>query len=327
MTQPTAADRQTVTTEFVRAESDEDPAAKLLREQLIERVRRAVRSNVNAGSLISGLNLSYIETPQTVPNCFYVLSVALILQGTKRLLIGGKSYTYGTGSMIVTSVDMPTSYELIDVRPSKPFVSLSLRLNPAILAEFLSEETEQRAGTHDVFNIERPALELLEDFERLLRLLDHPDQIRYRAPMLVRDIHYLSLAGSSGQCLRALYAPGAVGQRIRKAIRWLRENFRETVSVEKMASVADMAPTTFHRHFKAFTSLSPLQYQKRLRLYEAQQFLLRGDGDVNSAAYAVGYQSPQQFSRDYKHLFGTTPGKSTKAQREALYQTLADKMP
>ena len=177
----------------------------------------------------------------------------------------------------------------------------------------------------DVFNVEKPTQELLEDFERLLKLLDHPEQIKARAPILIRDIHYLALSSSSGACLRALYAPSTVGQRIRKSIQWLRANFREPVSVEQMASVAGMAPTTFHRHFKSFTSLSPLQYQKRLRLYEAQQFMLKGEGDVNSAAYAVGYQSPQQFNRDYKHLFGISPGKSIREQRQSLYEALTEK--
>ncbi len=300
-----------------------DPAAELLRVRLIERVRTITRAGTPVESLMPGLHLSYVEKPAAVPNCFYVLSVGLILQGTKRLLIGGKTYQYGSGSMIVTSVDMPTSYELVDVKPSQPFVSLSYRLNPATLAEFLSEEDQAASNSHEVFNVERPAVELLEDFERLLRLFERPEQIKSRAPMLIRDIHYLALSGASGECLRALYAPGAVGQRIRKAIRWLRENFREPVAVEQLADLAGMAPTTFHRHFKAFTSFSPLQYQKRLRLYEAQQFLLRGEGDVNSAAYAVGYQSPQQFNRDYKHLFGATPGKSVKARRSALYEAAA----
>ena len=108
----------------------EDPTAEILRERLMERVRNVVRSGVNVDALVPGLHLSYVETPQSVPNCFYVLSVGLILQGRKRLVIGDKTYTYGTGSMIVTSVDMPTSYELIGVKPSEPFVSLSLRLNP-----------------------------------------------------------------------------------------------------------------------------------------------------------------------------------------------------
>ena len=227
--------------------------------------------------------------------------------------------------MIVTSVDMPTSYELVGVKPSNPFVSLSLRLNPATIADFLLEEDPPQDGVRDVFNVEKPTQELLEDFERLLKLLDHPEQIKARAPILIRDIHYLTLSSSSGACLRALYAPSTVGQRIRKSIQWLRANFRESVSVEQMASVAGMAPTTFHRHFKSFTSLSPLQYQKRLRLYEAQQFMLKGEGDVNSAAYAVGYQSPQQFNRDYKHLFGISPGKSIREQRQSLYEALTEK--
>lgn len=301
-----------------------DASAEILRERLKSRVRDITQSNLNVESLIPGLHLSYIERPQCVDNCFYVLSVGLILQGSKRLIIGNKTYTYGSGAMIVTSVDMPTSYELLDVKPSSPFISLSYRLNPATLSEFLSDEETLTIDSHEVFNLGTPTLELLEDFERLLRLLDHPDQLRIRAPMLIRDIHYLALTGTSGECLRALYAPGAIGQRLRKAIRWLRDNFREPITIEQLSSVANMAPTTFHRHFKAFTSFSPLQYQKRLRLYEAQQFLLRGDGDVNSAAYAVGYQSPQQFNRDYKTLFGTTPGKSIKAQRGAIYTAVGD---
>lgn len=300
-------------------ESKESEYEKALRLGLIESVRRIKAEGVPFGELIPGLNLSYVETAQSVPNCFYVLSVALILQGTKHLLVGGRSYRYGTGSMIVTSVDMPTSYELVDVRPSHPFVSLSFRLNPALIAELVSEQPASESAVRDVFHIERPGRDLLEDFERLLRLLRTPEQIKLRAPMVIRDIHCLALASDSGRCLRALYAPGALGQRIRKVIRWLRENFRETVTIEKMAEVANMAPTTLHRHFKEFTSLSPVQYQKRLRLYEAQQFLLRGEGDVNSAAYAVGYKSPQQFSRDYRRFFGVSPGKDAREQRERLF--------
>ena len=309
---------------FNAIDTVEEPEVKALRERLIERVRNAVKGDTPVDQ-IPGLHLSYVEQAQTVSNCFYVLSVGLILQGTKNLVIGDKSYRYGTGSMIVTSVDMPTSYELVGVKPSNPFVSLSLRLNPATIADFLLEEDPPQDGVRDVFNVEKPTQELLEDFERLLKLLDHPEQIKARAPILIRDIHYLALSSSSGACLRALYAPSTVGQRIRKSIQWLRANFREPVSVEQMASVAGMAPTTFHRHFKSFTSLSPLQYQKRLRLYEAQQFMLKGEGDVNSAAYAVGYQSPQQFNRDYKHLFGISPGKSIREQRQSLYEALSEK--
>lgn len=305
--------------------AETDPTAEIIRVQLIDRVRHAVKGGLPVEKLIPGLHLSYIERPQRVDNCFYTLSVALILQGTKRLLIGGKTLIYGSGSMITTSIDIPTSYELMDVKPSSPFVSLSLRLNPATLAEFLSQGSVDELSVREAFNLGRPAGDLLDDFDRLLRMLEHPEQIQARAPMVIRDIHYLALSGASGECLRAIYAPGNVGARIRKSIRWLRENFRESIPIEKLADIAGMAPTTYHRHFKSLTSFSPLQYQKRLRLYEAQQLLLRGEADVNTAAYAVGYQSPQQFNRDYKSLFGLTPGHSLKAQKKSICKAVARK--
>ncbi len=308
------------------AAADASPEAariETLRLEMIERVRRLVQSGRNVEEEIEGLHLSYVEQPRQVTNCFYVLSVGLILQGRKHLLIGEKSYDYGTGSVIVTSVDMPTAYELVDVRPSRPFVSLSLRLNPSLLAELLAQDTVDLPEPSEVFHVEPSPLELMEDFARLLSLLERPGECALRSPIVVRDIHCLALMTGGGESLRALYAPGTVGQRIRRSIRWLRENFRETLDIDKLASTAGMAPTTFHRHFKALTSLSPLQYQKRLRLYEAQQFLLRGDGDVNSAAYAVGYQSPQQFNREYKRLFGEPPGKASKSRRSALYDKLS----
>lgn len=166
---------------FNAIDTVEEPEVKALRERLIERVRNAVKGDTPVDQ-IPGLHLSYVEQAQTVSNCFYVLSVGLILQGTKNLVIGDKSYRYGTGSMIVTSVDMPTSYELVGVKPSNPFVSLSLRLNPATIADFLLEEDPPQDGVRDVFNVEKPTQELLEDFERLLKLLDHPEQIKGQSP-------------------------------------------------------------------------------------------------------------------------------------------------
>lgn len=303
--------------------SETDERGVLLRN-LADRVHRIVLTSGEWDSRIPRLHLSYVQTPDKVPNCFYVLSVGLILQGRKHLNIGKDSYEYGAGSMIVTSVDMPTSYELLDVTPSNPFISLSLKLNPAILAEIISSEsTASEHKSNEVFSIDWATQELLEDFDRLLRLLERPQQIETRAPLLIKDIHYLALAGTAGESLRSLYAPGAVGQRIRRVIHWMRENFREPITIEQLSDVAGMSSTTLHRHFKAFTSLSPVQYQKRLRLYEAQQFLIRGDGDVNSAAYAVGYQSPQQFNRDYKKFFGITPGKSTKNMKRNLLSSMA----
>lgn len=190
--------------------SETDERGVLLRN-LADRVHRIVLTSGEWDSRIPGLHLSYVQTPNKVPNCFYVLSVGLILQGRKHLNIGKDSYEYGAGSMIVTSVDMPTSYELLDVTPSNPFISLSLKLNPAILAEIISSEsTASEHKSNEVFSIDWATQELLEDFDRLLRLLERPQQIETRAPLLIKDIHYLALAGTAGESLRSLYAPGAV---------------------------------------------------------------------------------------------------------------------
>ncbi len=296
---------------------DVRPAAGFV-EDLALRVSARVREHGETDERIPALHFSMVEKPTKVTNCFYSLSVALILRGRKVLSIHDQRAEYGAGDMIVTSIDLPTSFEIHGASPESPFVSLSLRLDPSILAEQLLSESVDSRSPVEPFVVAAAPLDLLEDFERLLRLLDRPGQIAVRSPLLIRDIHYLVLTGVSSQCLRALYAPGAAGQRIRRAVRKLRENFRERLRIEDLAATAGMAPSTFMRHFKALTSLSPIQFQKRLRLYEAQQFLLRGEGDVNSAAFAVGYESLQQFSRDYKRQFGETPGLSTRRRREKM---------
>lgn len=292
-------------------------SADSARLALAERVKKRVALAGEYDHRIPSLHMAALTAPLENPNCFYVLSVGMILQGEKRLHIGKDIYDFKAGSTLVTSIDLPTSYEIENVSEASPFVSLSLRLNPATIAEILTEETApQELSTP--FSFEAATEELIEDFDRLLRLLDRPEQIAVRAPLIIRDIHYLALSGAGSEALRSLYAPGKTGHRIRMAVKWLRDNFRESVSVDDLAQIANMAPATFHRQFKALTSMSPMQYLKRLRLYEAQQFLLKGDGDVNSAAYAVGYMSAHQFNRDYKKLFGEPPGRSTKARREAL---------
>lgn len=304
----------------------ESSSARSLRLRLAERIRDVVKTGRLELHPIEGLHLSYIEESRQAKNCIYHLSVGVILLGEKRLLIGSDEYRYGPGSAIVTSIDMPTSYELVNVSKEAPFVSLSLPLNTATLAELIQDD-EATSQAKSVFSVEPSSEELMEDFYRLLALLDKPEQIALRAPLIIRDIHCLALSGAGGDCLRALYAPDAAGKRIRLAIRWLRENFRSEVTIDRLAEVASMAPSTFHRHFREFTSLTPLQYQKRLRLYEAQQLLLKGGIDANSAAYAVGYMSPAQFSRDYKRLFGEPPGRHIKEKLARLQEAVVRNTP
>lgn len=301
---------------------DESAAEHQIREHLLDAVKKHSDAGTDFKKLIPSLGIHYLDSPESNPNCCYNLSVGLILAGRKHVVIGNRSYFYGAGSMILTSIEMPTSFEILDVTPDKPFASVSLKLDPSLITQFLSRMNRSKSDEMNAFSIDRPVYELLEDFERLIRLLDHPEQIEERAPLLIRDIHYLAVHSTAGHNLQGLYSSGSVGQRIRKSIEYVVRNFRDNVTVDELAGIAGMASTTFHRHFKEITRFSPLQYQKRLRLYEAQQFLLRGDGDVNSAAFSVGYQSPQQFSRDYKKLFGMPPGHNTKEMRKSLSELL-----
>ena len=288
----------TQTAEILKTPTSAAPESIEKCAELAQLVERFVDTKGEYDERIPGLHMSSLKAPISTPNCFYVLSVGMILKGSKRLLIGGKTYDYEAGSMLVTSIDLPTSYEIGAVSKDNPFVSLSLKLNPAILAELLAEDVSAlKPG--EPYGFDAAPEELIEDFERLLRLLDRPAQIAARAPLLIRDIHYLALTSAAGNSLRSLYAPGSTGHRIRQAVKWMRENFRETITIEQLAGIAHMSPATFHRQFKELTSFTPIQYQKRLRLYEAQQFLMRGDGDVNSAAFAVGYVSPQQVPRSF----------------------------
>ena len=304
--------------------ADEDTAQTALRKRLIATVKNHICKKTPVAKLIPDLNIHYVASPKTELNCRYNISLGIILSGKKHLVIGDRSYFYGTGSMILTSVEVPTSFELLDVSPATPFICVSLKLHPELLTQMLAKQSGKMQYKPDCFEVDRPVFEMLDDFERLLRLLDHPDQIEERAPLLIRDIHYLAINSSAGRNLHGLYTANTRGQSIRRAISYVAKNFREDLSIEQMAAIAGMAVTTFHRHFKEITKLSPLQYQKRIRLYEAQQFLLRGDGDVNTAAYSVGYQSPQQFSRDYKKLFGMPPGHSAKEVRKSLAEMLAN---
>ena len=142
-------------------------------------------------------------------------------------------------------------------------------------------------------------MDVLDAFLRLTELLDTPDQIPVLAPMIVREIHYRLLVGPRGRFLRAVNTAGSRGNRIAKAIAWLRNNYKEPLQVDELARKVNMAPSTFHRHFKQITTLSPLQYQKRLRLYEAQRLMLVENEYDSSACLAVGYESPTQFNREY----------------------------
>lgn len=296
-------------------ENDRDEVARtnaLLKEKLLRHMPGPGKYPTD----VEELGLTRREEGNQSENCFYGPSVGIIVQGTKRAVIGSDAYTYGEGQCLVTGVDMPSSFYVVGASPQRPFLAVGLNLDKYLITRLAAEipPAPDPDSYKGVFVADVDA-DMLNAFLRLVDLLDKPGQIPVMAPLIIREIHYRLLVGPQGALLRRLNTLGTQSNQIAKAIVWLRSNFREPLSVDSLARQVNMATSTFHRHFKEVTSLSPLQFHKRLRLYEAQRLMLVENRDAAGAGLAVGYESPTQFSREYKRLFGEPPRRNVMGLR------------
>lgn len=253
--------------------------------------------------------------PQT---CFYQPVIVKMVQGYKRAFIGAEEYRYGEDDILVTGVDMPGTNMICEASPDAPSLSLAIDLDKNLLAQLALEIPHKPQEAFSVvkgIHVQAMDLDLLDAFTRLAELFDAPEKLSVLGPMIVREIHFLLLTGPNGHRLRSFHTLGSQGNQVAQAITWLKRNLATPVQIEELADKVHMAPSTFHRHFKAVTTLSPLQFQKRLRLHEAQRLMLMQDMDASSASAAVGYESLSQFTREYKRLFGDPPRKDVKRLR------------
>ena len=267
---------------------------------------------------INGLVLYHRTEVNQSENVFGRPCVGVIVQGNKCSVIGAQEYRYGAGQCCVAGVDMPSAFYVINPSAEVPFLSMGLDLDRYLITRLTSELAPQTAGGNGPcrgVSIETADPDLLGAFLRLLTLLDKPEQIPFLAPMIVQEIHYILLMGPQGENLRKLNTLGSQSNQIAQAIFWLRENYRQSFQVDSLARQVNMATSTFHRHFKEVTGLSPLQFHKRLRLYEAQRLMLVENEAASSAGFAVGYESITQFNREYKRLFGEPPHRDLNRRR------------
>ena len=242
-------------------------------------------------------------------SCFYKPLASVILQGQKRSIWGNKEYHYGEGQGVVNGVDMPSASVITQASPKKPFLVVSLTIDSQLVTR-LSAEIPPGPKTAESFEtvvITPTDPDLLDAYLRLAQLLDKPEQIPMLAPMIIKEIHYRLLIGPQGEQLRLVNTLGSQSNQVAQAITWLKNNFTKPMQVDELAQRVNMATSTFHRHFRSVTTLSPLQYQKHLRLYEAQRLMMVEQSDALNASLAVGYESPTQFNREYKRLFGEPP--------------------
>lgn len=233
-----------------------------------------------------------------------------VLQGSKTLSIGDRLVTYEAGTYFLVPVDVPATGEIRSGGPGLPYLAISLTLEPSVIASMLTDDVQNSAQLPPVCftGVSAPPA-LMDAWLRMLRLIDHPREIAVLSPMIEREIIFRALQGPLGGLLREISRPDGRLSQIRRAIYWIREHYAEPFRVEQLAAMTDMSVAAFYRHFKAITAMTPIQYQKRLRLLRARWMLLFGPRDTASVAFSVGYESASQFNREYARMFGLPPAR------------------
>jgi AraC-like DNA-binding protein len=259
---------------------------------------------------IPGLSLFQRNEPTQPESRMYEPRICLIAQGAKRVLLGDDTYVYGERHFLITSVNLPTVVQITKASREKPCLGLILKLDQREISQLMvdsnlplsrPQQSSRGMATGEV------TLPLLTAFQRLVDLLAEPKDIPILAPIIQREIFYRLLVGDQGARLRQIASAGSQSQQIARAIDWLKDNFTRPLRIDDLATQVNMSTSTFHHHFRTLTAMSPLQYQKWLRLNEARRMMLIENQDAATVAFQVGYESPSQFSREYSRLFGEPP--------------------
>lgn len=232
----------------------------------------------------------------------------LVLQGAKSLSVGDHILRFEPATYFLVPVDVPALGQIASERPGSPYLALSLNLDPDVIAAMLADMgAADPAQSHAGFSVSSATPELIDACLRLMRLVDRPAEAAILAPMIEREILFRLLQGPQGDVLRQIArADGRLAQ-VRRAIKWICEHYAEPIRIEPLAAMAGMSVAAFYRHFRAMTAMTPIQYQKRLRLLKARRLLLFEPRDAAAIAFSVGYESPSQFSREYARMFGLPP--------------------
>ncbi|MGU3495652.1 AraC family transcriptional regulator N-terminal domain-containing protein [Xanthobacteraceae bacterium A53D] len=259
---------------------------------------------------VPGLRMMQVTVPRGELHSIYRPLICLILQGAKRLTIGSELRVVTAGQSVIVSADLPVVGQIVEATPAAPYMAVAVELEMSLLRAVTAqagEPPEQRlASARTVFTEDTDA-HVLGCAQRLMELIERPDAVPLLRPGLMMELHYWLLAGRHGADLRALAAPESHASRLSAAIAILRADFRDRVPVERLAEAAAMSLTAFHQHFKRMTSLTPGQFQQRLRLIEARRLMLDEGHSATQAAFAVGYESVSQFTREYGRLFQLSP--------------------
>ena len=288
------------------------------REELVERIARAVQEDGNIEPL-PGLSLARHSAPQEPLHGLFKPTLCVIAQGSKEVLLGDSRYRYDPLHYLLVTVDLPTATQVLEASKEQPYLSFVLELAPTLVNTVMVETGYDAAPHHAdmrAINVSPLDVNLLDAVVRLVRLLNSPDEVPILMPLISREIIYRLLMGDQGGRLRHLTFLGGYTPDIAKAVERLRQDFDQPIRMEELANELGMSVSGFHHHFKAVTAMSPLQFQKRLRLQEARRLMLSENLDAASAAYRVGYNDAAHFNREYKSVFGDPPMRDVQRLRE-----------
>ena len=308
-------------------DTSEELKAIKMRAELARKIAAHIQVDGPVATEVPGLSLSRRCAPTECYSAAYEPELVVFAQGEKRITVGGTTHLCDGSTFLLTSVDLPVLGQFTKASRNEPFLALVLKLEMPVVREILSQDeflVPEVASPTLGMAVGKTPVELLSACCRLLDLLDAPKDIPFLGSLLQREILYRLLRSPLGKHLRSIATLGEQSNRTAKAVAWLKANYEKPLRVEELASVAQMGVSTLHHHFRSLTAMSPLQYQKRLRLHEARVRMITEGMDAASAAFEVGYESASQFNREYRRFFGQPPMRDIKARRFAGAATARD---
>lgn len=292
----------------------------LLNQKLAMLIAKWTHNTHYFDTQIPGLALTHWRSPTPITSHTHKSGICLIAQGEKRVILGEESFIYDANHFLISSIELPVMANIMKASKDKPFLGLVMELD-------LQEISQLIVDSGLIFNLNSNAQKgiavgelsepLLNTFIRLLTLLDEPDSIKILAPGIKREIFYRLLITEQGERLNQIVTAGSHSHQISKAVDWLKNNFIKPININELASCTGMSKSAFYTHFRTMTSMTPLQFQKKLRLNEARRLMLTENLGAITTTFRVGYESPSQFSREYSRLFGSPPATDIKMLKES----------
>lgn len=291
-------------------------------DQLIQKVSYFAKIEGDHVSSIPELSFHSRMSPTESTHCIYNLGVGIILQGQKEIVIGDKVFKCFEGQSMLTTIDLPATSHVVQASSHKPFLAVLLLLDLQMVNEVVANTPVDEISMcsediQDSFSVDWVGASLTDAVLRLVKLLEEPAMIPHLADLIIKEIIVRLLNSSQGVYLRQLVKTGSVNQKIHQVVNWLKNNYTQPIRMDDLAERAFMSPSTFRQHFREITGMSPLQYQKQLRLQEARHLMLNQNLDAGRAASLVGYESASQFSREYSRLFGESPQRDVQRLKQS----------